>query len=113
MSNVMWLVACVCLLAGCGDSKTEAEGTKEVSQACCTDEAETCDADRFGTCSSGLTCYVLPGGMYMDTGVCCGGSSCQYSCDHEQCSTGMCAVGELCPDELTCRPIGVGDYCLP
>mgnify|MGYP001052296073 CR=1 FL=1 len=99
------LMAVLLCAGGCGGG-----GTAALHEPCCVDGAQQCDHPE---CGSDLTCYVLPGAMYAEIGICCQSASCTLPCDDGDCG-GSCQAGEAgCPELLTCRNANFSMYCLP
>lgn len=91
-------------------------------EGCCTDFTSPTRPDyvcELGSCETGLQCFVIPQGPYELQGVCA------RDCDNGNCSeTGTTCVFDKClytcdpPDgacenNLTCRQVNTGGFCLP
>jgi hypothetical protein len=111
--EMIWGCLALALSAACGQGETAPRAA--LLEPCCVPEVPDCAGTPIGQCAEGLTCFVLPYGMYTVEGICCDGTDCRVPCDLAACVQAWCAPGEAgCPELLTCRHVDyMGDFCLP
>jgi len=109
------MLGCLVLALATSCGQAEPAPRAAAGEPCCVPEAPDCAGTPIPQCDQGLTCYVLPYGMYTLEGICCPGNECRVPCVLEECVQAWCTPGEAgCPELLTCRRVDrMGDFCLP